>query len=55
MTLILSGLCLILLSLIILESTIKCKFKNIYNPIKKINNDYGFSEVYIIKTRSIFR
>lgn len=55
MAIILSGLVLILLVLIILAGTIRSKFKDIYNPIKKDNSDYRFIEVENIKTRSIFR
>lgn len=55
MAIILSGLGLILVVLIILAGTIRSKFQDIYNPIKKDNSDYRFIEVDNIKTRSIFR
>ncbi len=53
---ILIGVGFLLVDLIILIGTIKSKFKDIYNPIKKDNNsDYRFIEVENIKTRNIFR
>ena len=55
MAIILSGLGLILVVFIILGGTIRSKFRDIYNPIKKDNSDYRFIEVDNIKTRSIFR
>lgn len=55
MVVVLSGIGFILLVLIILVGTIRSKFKDIYNPIKKDNNDYRFIEADNIKTRSIFR
>jgi len=47
------GISLILIVLLILIGTIRSKFKDIYNPIKKDNSDYRFIEVDSIKTRSI--
>lgn len=47
------GISLILIVLLILIGTIRSKFKDIYNPIKKDNSDYRFIEVNSIKTRSI--
>lgn len=55
MEVVLIGIGLILLVLIILIGTIKSKFKDIYNPIRKDNSDYRFIEVENIKTRNIFR
>lgn len=55
MAIVFCGIGFILLVLIILAGTIKSKFKDIYNPIKKDNSDYRFIEVDNIKTRSIFR
>lgn len=42
---ILIGFGFVLPPLIILIGTIKSKFKDIYNPIRKDNNDYRFIEV----------
>lgn len=47
------GMSLILIVLLILIGTIRSKFKDIYNPIKKDNSDYRFIEVNSIKTRNI--
>lgn len=47
------GISLILIVLLILIGTIRSKFKDIYNPIKKDNSDYRFIEVNSIKTRNI--
>lgn len=49
------GIGFVFLVLIILVGTIRSKFKDIYNPIKKDNSDYRFIEVENVKTRSIFR
>lgn len=47
----------ILIPLMIIIETMKSKFEDIYNPIKKNNkeflSDYGFIEVENIKTRNI--
>lgn len=54
MEVILIGIGFIALVLMILIGTIKSKFKDIYNPIRKDNSDYRFIEVENIKTRNIF-
>lgn len=51
---ILIGIGFLLVVLMIVRGTIKSKFKDIYNPIKKDNSDYRFIEVENIKTRNIF-
>lgn len=51
---ILIGVGFLLVVLMIVIGTIKSKFKDIYNPIKKDNSDYRFIEVENIKTRNIF-
>lgn len=51
---ILIGTGFLLVVLMIVIGTIKSKFKDIYNPIKKDNSDYRFIEVENIKTRNIF-
>ncbi len=51
---ILIGAGFLLVVLMIVIGTIKSKFKDIYNPIKKDNSDYRFIEVENIKTRNIF-
>lgn len=49
------GLLLVIFVLYILKNTMQCKFRDIYNPIKKDNSDYRFIEVDNIKTRSILK
>lgn len=51
---VLIGVGFLLVVLMIVIGTIKSKFKDIYNPIKKDNSDYRFIEVENIKTRNIF-
>ena len=51
---VLVGIGFLLVAEIIVIGTIKSKFKDIYNPIKKDNSDYRFIEVENIKTRNIF-
>lgn len=54
MTGVLVGIGFIVIVSVIVMGTIKSKFKDIYNPIRKDNSDYRFIEVENIKTRNIF-